>query len=59
MKTYYKEYKTIDVKGILDEFENGEKFIRYTDGEDEAIIKVNDLLDMMVGGFVQFKTISE
>ena len=59
MKTYYKEYKTIDVKGILDENENGEKFIAYLDGDDEKIIKADDLLDMMLGGYVQFKTIVE
>ena len=60
MKTDYKEYKTIDVKGLLDENnDTGEKYIAYQDGDDTKFIKINELLDMMVGSYVQFKTISE
>lgn len=59
MKTYYKEYKTIDVKGVLDTDTEGEYFIRYEDADNECVVALSDILDRITGEYVRIVTIPE
>lgn len=59
MKTYYKEYKTIDIKGVLDTDAEGDYFIRYEYGDNECVVALSDILDKITGEYVRVVTIPE
>jgi hypothetical protein len=57
MKTYFKKYECIDIKGTLDEDADGNKCIVYGDKDDINTITIKSLLDMIDGGYIQIKTL--
>lgn len=59
MKTYLKKYEVIDVKGYLDVDGDGKKYIMYNEDDQSKRMDIDDLLDMMLGSAVQFKTLVE
>lgn len=59
MKTYYKEYKTIDIKGVLDTDAEGNYFIHYEDGDNPCVVALSEILDKITGEYVRVVTIPE
>lgn len=59
MKTYYKKYDIVDIKGFLDCDENDKYFISYEDGDETKIIDLNDFLESVCGNYLQIKKINE
>lgn len=57
MKTYFKQYNTIDIKGYLDIDDEDKAFISY--GEDGEIIYIDELFKLIKEGLVQIKGLSE
>lgn len=57
MKTYFKQYNTIDIKGYLDIDDEDKAVISY--GEDGEIIYIDELFKLIKEGLVQIKSLSE
>lgn len=59
MKTYYKEYKTIDIKGVLDTDAEGNYFIHYEDEDSPCVVALSEILDKITGEYIRVVTIPE